>query len=142
MSFIDDGFSTLVTFSASTSAALYFQEREVTPPGITAGGENDTTTMKNTSWRTKAPKQLLSLTPMSEVAKYDPAIYDEVVGMVGVNQQITVTFPDSSTLVFWGWVDEFTPNAISEGTMGTANVTIIPSNQNGSQVETAPVYSS
>lgn len=138
--FIDDGHPTRVTFSASSSAALLFYEREVTPPGVSAGGENDTTTMRNTQWRTKAPKQLFSLTPMTEVAKYDPAIYDEMVSMIGVNQQVTITFPDESTLVFWGWVDEFTPNALTEGTMGTANVTIIPSNQNASQVETAPVY--
>lgn len=140
MAFLDDGFATTVTFSSSTSASLLFQEREVTPPGVSAGGENDTTTMKNTTWRTKAPKQLKTLTTMTEVAKYDPRIYDEIVDMIGVNQQITVTFPDASTLVFWGWVDEFTPNAVSEGTMGTANVTVIASNQNDSQVETAPVY--
>lgn len=141
MAFLDDGHSTRVTFSASTSATLYFQEREVTPPGFSAGGENDTTTMVNATWRTKAPKKLISLTSFSEVCKYDPAILDEITGMIGVNQQITITFPDSSTWVFWGWVDEFTPNALTEGTMGTANVTVIPSNQNDSQVETAPVYS-
>jgi hypothetical protein len=140
MAFIEDGHPTLVTFSASTSAALYFKEKEVTPVGISAGGENDTTTMKNTTWRTKAPKQLKTLTTMSEVAMYDPAIYDEVVGFIGVNQQVTITFPDTSTLVFWGWIDEFTPNAVTEGTMATANVTIIASNQNDSQEETAPVY--
>ena len=140
MSFIDDGFPTLVTFSESTSAALYFYEKEVTPPGFSAGGENDTTTMRNTAWRTKAPKSLITLTSFSEVAKYDPIILDEITGMIGVNQQITITFPDSSTWVFWGWVDEFTPNSITEGTMATANLTVVPSNQNGSQVETAPVY--
>lgn len=140
MAFVDDGFPTLVTFSSSTSAALYFYETEVTPPGFSAGGENDTTTMRNTSWRTKAPKKLITLSSFSEVAKYDPAILDEITDMIGVNQQITVTFPDESTWVFWGWVDEFTPNAVTEGTMGTANLTVIPSNQNDSQEETAPVY--
>ena len=140
MAFVDDGFPTLVTFSESTSAALYFYETEVSPPGFSAGGENDTTTMRNTAWRTKAPKKLITLSSFSEVAKYDPAILDEITGMIGVNQQITVTFPDTSTWVFWGWVDEFTPNAVTEGTMATANLTVIPSNQNGSQVETAPVY--
>ena len=140
MAFIDDGFPTRMTFSESTSAALYFYEREVTPPGFSAGGENDTTTMRNTAWRTKAPKKLISLTNSSATAKYDPAILDEVTGMIGVNQQITITFPDESTWVFWGWIDEFTPAAITEGAMATANVTVIPSNQNATQEETAPVY--
>lgn len=140
MSMIQDGFPTTMQFSSSTSAQLYFEETEVTPPGISAGGENDTTTMRNTAYRTKYPKQLKTLTNSSLVAKYDAAIYDEVLGMIGVNQQITITFPDTATYVFWGWIDEFTPNSITEGAMATANITVIASNQNGSDVETAPVY--
>jgi hypothetical protein len=116
MSFVDDGFPTTITFSESASASLYFYETEVTPPGFSAGGENDVTTMRNTLWRTRAPKKLITLAPFSAVAKYDPVILNYITDMIGVNQQITVTFPDSSTWVFWGWIDEFTPNAVTEGT--------------------------
>jgi len=139
MARMDDGFATLITFSEDSDVQLW--EKEVTPPGVEGGGENDTTTMQNTAWRTRSPKQLKTLSNAELVAAYDPAVYDEIVSMCNTNQQITVTFPDNSTLVFWGWIDMFTPNRIVEGEQPTANVTIVPSNQNDSGAEVAPVYS-
>jgi len=60
--------------------------------------------------------------------------------MLSENQLITITWPDTSTLAFWGWLDKFVPANVVEGEQPTATVTIEPSNQNDSQVETAPVY--
>jgi hypothetical protein len=140
MARIDDGFATLIEFAEDSDVQMW--EKEVTPPGVSGGGENDTSTMRNTTWRTKSPKGLKSLSESSLVVAYDPAVYDEIIAMVNVNQQITITFADDSTLVFWGWIDEFTPGAAMEGEQPTAEVTIIPSNQNASGTETAPVYSS
>ena len=139
MARIDDGFATLISFAEDSDVQMW--EKEVTPPGVSGGGENDTSTMHNTAWRTRAPKGLITLSECSFSAAYDPAVYDEIVAMVNVNQLITITFPDASTVAFWGWLDEFTPGANVEGEQPTADVTIIPSNQNGSGVETAPVYS-
>ncbi len=142
MSRIDDGHSTTIEFSASASGITAFMsEKEVTPPGMSMGGENDTTTMRNTAWRTKAPKQLKTLTPCTFSIAYDPAIYEQLLDLLGVNQLITITFPDDSTLDFWAWLDDVSFGNIVEGEQPTADVTIIPSNQNGSQVETAPEYS-
>lgn len=139
---IDDGHSTTISFSAGGSGmGVTMSEREVTPPGMSMGGENDTTTMRNGTWRTKAPKQLKTLTPCTVSVTYDSEIYDELLTLLGVNQLITITFPDDSTLAFWGWVDEFTPGNIVEGEPAVGDITIIPSNQNASQEETAPVYS-
>ena len=140
MARLDDGFSTLLTFSEDSNVQMW--EKGVTPPGVSGGGENDTSTMRNTTWRTKSPKGLISMMPASATVAYDPAVYDEIIAMCNVNQQITVTFPDDSTLVFWGWIDEFTPNEAVEGEQPTADLTIIPSNQNAAGTETAPVYSS
>ncbi len=135
---IDDGHPTIITFADDADVQMW--QKEVTPPGIDGGGENDTTTMENTVWRTKAPKTLMSLTEASFTAAYDPAVIDEIIAMLNDNQLITVTYPDGSTVVFWGWINEFTPNRNVEGEQPTAEVTIIPSNQNDSLVETAPVY--
>lgn len=135
---IDDGFATLITLANVPSIAFY--EKEVTPPGVQGGGENDTTTMRNTAWRTKAPKKLKTLSECSAVVSYDPAVYDDVVAQCQVNQLITITFPDGATLDFWGWLDEFTPNSHKDGEQPTANAKFIPSNQNDSGVETAPVF--
>jgi hypothetical protein len=133
---IDDGFATLITFSSTPGIKLW--EKTVTPPGIQGGGENDTTTMRNSIWRTRHPKKLKTLSPMSFTAAYDPQVYDDLVSIVNVNQEITVTFPDGDEITFWGWLDEFTPGEIVEGAQPTADCTIIPSNQDNSNVETAP----
>lgn len=138
MARIDDGFATLIEFAEDSDVQMW--EKEVTPPGVSGGGENDTSTMHNTTWRTRSPKSLITMSESSLVVAYDPAVYDEIVAMANVNQQVTITFADSSTLVFWGWIDEFTPGAVTEGEQPTADVTIIPSNQNAAGVETAPVY--
>jgi hypothetical protein len=138
MSRMDDGFKTIIAFASNPTVKLY--EKDVTPPGIEAGGAVDTTTMRNTTWRTRNAKKLKTLSDSSFVAAYDPTVYSQLVAMIGVNQQITITFPDSKTLIFWGWLDSFKPGKIAEGEQPTADCTIIPSNQNTSGVETAPTY--
>lgn len=136
---MDDGFSTTMTFAED--ATVKFYEKEVTPPSVEAGGENDTTTMLNTTWRTKAPKKLKTLGDAGLTVAYDPAVYDDVIAMIGVNQKITIKFPDDSTLKFYGWIDVFTPNSIVEGEQPTADVTIVCGNQSTSGGEAAPLYS-
>jgi hypothetical protein len=140
MSRIDDGYQTLISFEKGASGGVKFYEKDVTPPGLDAGGANDTTTMRNTLWRTKASKKLITMTDMTLTVSYDPAIYSDILTMIGDNQQITITFPDGATLVFWGWLDKFTPGQIAEGSQPTATITIIPSNQNDSGTEEPPVY--
>jgi len=138
MARIDDGFSTLISWTSDPTVLFY--EKTVTPPGVSGGGEIETSTMQNTAWRTKSPKSLKTLTESSVTVAYDPATYDEIIALVNVNDSITITFPDGSTLVFWGWLDEFQPGELVEGEQPTADITIICSNQNGSLVETAPAY--
>jgi hypothetical protein len=134
---LDDGFSTTIAFADAAGIKLY--EKTLTPPGVAGGGSNDVTTMRNTAWRTMSPKKLKTLTEASFTAAYDPAVYDTIVAQINNNQLITVTFPDDSTLAFWGWLDEFTPNEHVEGEQPTAEVTILPSNHDDSLVEVAPV---
>src|SRR5687767_5157330 len=133
-----DGFSTRISFADNPTVLFY--EMTVTPPGVQGGGENDTTTMRNTSLRTRMPKKLKTMSPMSATVAYDPQALDDCFAMVNVNQLITVEFSDGSTWQFWGWLDELTPGEITEGAQPEADVTIIPSNMNDSQVETAPIF--
>ena len=140
MAIMEDGFSTIISFPSHPSVA--FAEKTLTPPGVSGGGQNDVTTMRNTAWRTMAPKKLKTLTEASTEVAWDPAVYDDVVAMINDNQLITVTFPDGATLAFYGWLDEFSPNSNEEGAQPTANCTIQVSNRNTSGVETAPVYTS
>lgn len=135
---IDDGFSTLITFANFTT--VKFWEKEVTPPSMEAGGANDTTNMHNTEWRTKAPKKLKTLGESSAKVSYDPKVFEDIPDMLGVNQEITITFPDGSKVKFWGWVDSFNPGSCAEGEAPTADIKIICSNQNATGAETAPAY--
>ena len=142
MARIDDGHPTTITFSANASdIALLMWEKELTPPGISGGGPNETTTMRNVSWRTNAPKQLRTLTPARVVVAYDPEIYQEIVEMINQNQSIVIDFPDGSNLTFWGWIDELTPNPVVEGAQPTCDISIVPSNQDAAGAEIAPAYS-
>jgi hypothetical protein len=135
---LDDGFATFITLENIPTVKLY--EKEVTPPGLTNGGAIDTTTMRNTAWRTAAPKQLKSLTPVNATVAYATEAIGVIMPQLGVNQPITVTFPDGSTIEFWGWLDEFTPGAHTEGEQPTASVVFVPSLRNGAGAEVAPVY--
>ena len=139
MARLDDGHSTTLTFA---EGPYTFYEKEVTPPGIDGGGPNNTTTMLNTVYRTKKPKKLKTLTNMSLTVAYDPIFYTDIIGDINVNQLITITFPDDSTLAVYGWIDKFTPATIVEGEQPTAEVVIECSNENNADppAETAPVY--
>ena len=138
MSRIDDGHRTLITFDLSPTVKFY--QKEVQPPGIDGGGANDTTTMHNDTWRTMAPKKLYTLSEATLTAAYDPEVFSDILNLINENGEVTVTFPDGATLVFWGWLNSFKPNKAVEGAQPTAEIQIIPSNQDNSGVETAPVY--
>lgn len=140
MARLDDGHPTTIVFTAAPTSGLLLFEKEVTPPGLSGGGANDTTTMLNTVFRTMSPKKLKSLAEMSFVAAFDPAYYDLLVAILNVNDLITITFPDNSTLAFFGWIDELSHSAIVEGEQPTIDITVIPSNQNLAGAETAPVF--
>ena len=138
-----DGFSTTIAFSSGvsgTTLADLLAEKEVTSPGLDGGGPNDTSTKRNTIWRTLQPKSLISLTPCSFVAAWDPAVFNELVDMLNTNQSIVITYPDGATLTFWGWLNTATPGANVEGEQPTMDLEIQPSNQNAAGVETAPAF--
>lgn len=135
---LDDGFSTIITLANAPTIKLY--EKDVTPPGMTAGGAIDTTTMRNVAWRTSAPRQLKSLTQVTATVAYATSAIDTIFAQIGVVQLVTVTFPDGSTLAFYGWLEEFTPATHTEGEQPTAAMTIQTGNRDANGAEVAPLY--
>lgn len=127
---LDDGYQTLIAFAADPDVS--FWEKTVTPPGIDGGDKIDTTTMHNTTWRTGAARALKTLTSSSITATYDPKVYDQIVALVNVETQITVHFPDGSTLDFYGYLKSFTPSEHSEGEQPECEIEIEPTNVNPS----------
>jgi hypothetical protein len=121
-----DGFSTIITLENIPTVKLF--EKEVTPPQISMGGGIDTTTMRNTGWRTMAAKSLKTLGKVAVTAAYATIAIDSILAQIGINQQITITYPDGSTVSFFGFLDEFTPGQHKEGDQPTAALSIQPTN--------------
>lgn len=138
---LKDGYRTVVTITFDTD--ISFWEVAVTPPGVDGGDAIDQTTMHNQRFRVMLNRALLTLTEMSFTAAWDPAVYDQAVSAINVNTTITVTFPDLSTLAFYGFMKTFQPDQIVEGTQPRATVTITPSNWDPTnKVEAGPLLTS
>lgn len=135
---LDDGFSTIITLANIPTIKLF--EKDVTPPGMTAGGPIDTTTMRNVEWRTGAPRKLKSLTQVAATVAYATEAFPTIWAQIAVIQLVTVTFPDGSSIVFWGWLEEFTPATNTEGEQPTAGIVVQVGNRNPAGAEVAPVY--
>lgn len=135
---IDDGHPTTITLALAPNVA--FWEKSVTPPGFDGGGPNDTTTMRNSIWRTMAPKKLLTLTPMTFKAAYAAVVIGDIRNNMNVNQLMTVIHATGAKWTFYGYLDKFTPDEVTEGTQPTATVTIQPTNQDNTGAEVAPSY--
>lgn len=131
---LQDGYSTILSFSLKST--VKFREKEVTPSGVSVGSI-DTTTMRNTAWRTKNPKTLRTLEDTSAVVAYDPTVFGDIMTMLGIVQTVTIHYPDGQIQAFRGWLDEFKPNRMVEGTQPTAEVKIIAANTT-LPAETAP----
>jgi hypothetical protein len=138
---LEDGFSTKITFAADTNVTLY--EITVQPPGYDGGDAIETTTMFNTDFRTFAARSLKTLTEGQVTFGYDPVAFSELFTLINVPTTITVTFPDGSTLAFFGYLRTFEPEALAEGEMPTATATFQPTNVDpANHVEAAPVLTS
>lgn len=145
MAIHEDGFSTKISFTGLGAGTEFFAQT-VTPPAMNAGGANDVTSMENTAWRTKASKKLIDMGDVQATGFYNASLYSTLVSQLGVNQQITIEFPlegsntNPATLVVYGWLDAFEPQAHEEGSAPQANITIVISNRDGSGAEIAPAY--
>ena len=134
-----DGFSTTIALTNLTT--ISFWETDVAPPPIDGGEPIDLTTHHNTTWRTFANRSLKTLEPFDITAGYDPNLYSQTILQINVTQSMTVTFPDGSTLTFWGFMRRMVKASLVEGTMPTVVVTFVPTNRDPSDgFEAAPVY--
>jgi len=132
---LKDGFKTVINIGGTN-----IFEMEVQPPGLEGGDAIETTTMRNVSRRTKAARQLIEMTNGSLTVAYDPASYSSLKSQINNNQELTVTFPDLSTLQFWGYLKNFIPNPLVEGEMPTAECEIVGTLSDNDCVEQDWVY--
>ena len=133
---LGDGFSTKVTFAADSNVALW--EKTVQAVGYEGGDPVETTTMFNVLYRTMRARKLITLTEHKFTCAYDPLCYTELKSLINIETTVTITFGDGSTIAFFGYLRAFEPGDIEEGSQPEADVTIQPTNWDGS-AEQAPV---
>ena len=123
-----DGHSTKITLGADSD--IEFWEKTVQPPGIDGGDEVAATTMHNTTWRVFRPGTLKTLTECTATVAYDPELFDELKMVAAINREdtITITFPDTSTVAFYGFVKSFTPQSHEDSQQPEAELVIVPTN--------------
>jgi hypothetical protein len=135
---LNDGHATLITLENDPTIKLF--EKEVTPPAINAGGPIETSTMRNVSVHTKAPKKLKGVGQTKASCAYATESIQRIYAQLGSNQRITVTYPDGSRYRYWGWLDSFTPGSNTMGAQPTAEVVFEASNVNNQDQEAPPEY--
>lgn len=135
---LTDGFKTLITITGITAV---FEEIELSAPELDAGGEIDQTTMRNTRWRTRVGKQLITLGSFTVKVKFAAYAYKQLQDILGTNRHVVVTFPCGSTMTFYAIVNKWTPGDFKEGDRPEGTIEFIPSNLNTAvpAVETGPV---
>lgn len=135
---LDDGHQCLISFG--DLAALDVWEKDVQPPGLDGGDAVDITTQHNEDYRTFAGRNLVTLSEHTVVAAYDPAVYADLVTLLNVTQNITIYFPDNSTLAYWGFIRQVEFSPLVEGEQPEMTITITPSNYDCANcVEAGPV---
>ena len=130
-----DGSGTQISLANGTT----LWEVGINLPTMEGGGGVETTTLRNTTMRTRKPKTLKNLSEASFSAQYDDAHAATIYSAINTNQEITITWPDASTLKFWGWVDSVSFGEIVQGEAPTVDITIVCSNQD-SETEKAPAF--
>jgi len=134
---LGDGFSTKITLAGDPNIDFY--EKTVQPPGYDGGDAVETTTMFNATWRTMRPRKLMTVTEVKSTAAYDPTVYSQIEAQINIETTITITFPDGSTIAFYGYLKAFEPSDVEEGEQPEAEITIQPTNWDPTnQLEAGP----
>ena len=148
-----NGFSTLITFAAAPSIALWEKTAGVTPPGLDGGAPVTTDTMLHTRYLTKRPRALIEQTESQMTVAYHPSQLTQVLGLINQETTITVKFPgltagansngggNGGSWAFYGYLRSFKPNECKEGEQPTAVCVIQPTHWDPTNnTEEGPVY--
>lgn len=136
-----EGFVCKLTCEANTT--ISFWEKTVDLPGLDGGPVIDQTTQFNSRVRTKWPRTLIDVTPITlPDAAYDPNLYNQILSIINTNTVWTARLADGSTIAFWGTLNAFKPAPVREGEQPTCSLTITPTNMDNSYTEQVPVVTS
>jgi hypothetical protein len=85
--------------------------------------------MHNDTYRTMGPRRLKTLTEFEMTAAYDPSLFTAALALINVKTTVTVTFPDGSTLAFYGFLQKIEFSELVEGEQPECTITVVPTNQ-------------
>lgn len=121
-----DGYRTVIAMA--NAPAISFWEKSVKPFGYDGGEPIDTTTMLNNRWRTFQPRALITATPITGKAGFDPEVLLTIQAQINVQQAFTTWFPTDDAWAFWGFLYKFDVEEQEEGKFPMANFEIRPTN--------------
>lgn len=138
---LKDGYKSLITVALDTD--ISFWEKTTKPPGLDGGDPIDQTTMHNEDYRVFLPRSLVTLTPFTFKAAYDPAVITQILAIINIETTLTETFGDQSTLAYYGYVRMIEFDDLVEGTQPECTVTVVPTNWDPvNKVEAGPALAS
>lgn len=140
--YLKNGFRAKITFKLDPNITLW--EKAVTPPGFDGGAPVEIGNMYNVKYQPQVPRGLATMTPARMTVAYDPIAFNEIAAAINREDTITVTFPNNDTVAFYGYLQQFIPNEMSDGTQPTASCTIVCTMFDGSAqwiaAEQGPVH--
>lgn len=138
---LPDGLSTTIAFARAPT--VQFWEKTVKPPGLDAGGGIDFTSMFNARYRTMRGKRLLTVSPPSGKAFYDPDCWPALLTIMGRQGEgsVTIHHPDNSTTDIYGYLDKATPGENKEGEAPELDYELVVTNWDPvNNIEQGPVF--
>lgn len=141
MGLLKDGYQTL--FTAAVIVAKMYKVISLTPPALDGRGSIDQTNMESEITTQKSAKSLIDVGNFNITIAYDSKNYDftdvnSFAFWLNINGLMTLTFPDGTSVNFWGYINAFRPGENSEGNRPTAVLEIIVTNENNADVQILP----
>lgn len=144
---LENGYRTLITNSADPDLSIW--EIEVGSAGIDGGEPIDTTNQHRDTYRTRAPRALISYEPYEVKFAYEAGVQKSQIEALinkrrtgaGANDGvvITETMPDGTTLAYYGYFQKVMFDPKVEGEMPTGTLTVVPTNWDpANRVEAGP----
>lgn len=132
---LTNGYPVRITFKRFP--AVKFMEKGGSPPSIDGGNPIDVTTQFNNTYMTYAPNGLVKMGEVKGTAAYDPAVYDTIMSMVNVNDEVTFRYPDGSTVAFWGFLQKVDFKSLEQGKQPELDFTVALTMRDNSGAEQA-----
>jgi len=133
-----EGLGASISFGTST---ITFDNITLSGLGIEGGDAIESTLLSHLSVRTKKARELYEVPDLTFTGDMDSISFTQLKNAVNVNQQITFTFPsdcETNTVVFWGYLKNFTSGEAAEGERWTGTGTIVATLQDNSRNEVEP----